>query len=152
MKPMKNLLYAAQLTLLVFLSAPLESAGYASITSMIRGGSNYLIPAAGAKRAQQDFSLSISPDFQTVLQGNSASYTATVTPSQGFARHVHLDIDSLPPGVHAHVSPRVVKGSGSSTVTLTTGKHTPLGTYVVVISATSGEVLVHLVVVKLVVS
>jgi hypothetical protein len=48
--------------------------------------------------AQPDFSLSASPASQTVAQGNSTSFTATVTAGTGFAGNVSLSVSGLPAG------------------------------------------------------
>jgi hypothetical protein len=139
---MKNLLYASQLILLVFLSGPLKSAGYGSFTPMIGSGPNNLIPAAAASTVQQDFSLSVSPASQTVTQGGSTTYTATVQ-FQNFAGFVHLSIDGLPPSASVTVNPRVLKSSGSSIITVTTHNPTTPGGYHILISATAGETHYH---------
>jgi len=150
MKTFNIWLYALPVVLLVFLSAPLGTPRYGAPASKLRG-LNYLVPAAAATTTQPDFSLSVSPTSQTVLQGDSTSYTVTITPSQGFAGIVHLAIDDLPPSVSAQFTTRNVKSSGYSTITVTTKKPTPLGDYRVLISATYREGLVHRAIVRLIV-
>src|SRR5256885_294971 len=85
-----------------------------------------------------DFSVSPSPASQTVVQGNPASYTATVTPSGGFASTVNLSATGLPSGASATFSPASIpNGSGNSTMSITTSASTPTGSYTLTITGTS---------------
>jgi hypothetical protein len=52
--------------------------------------------------ATPDFSISVSPASQTVVQGNPTSYTVTVAPSGGFTSNVTLSVSGLPTGASAH--------------------------------------------------
>src|SRR5215468_8250723 len=63
-----------------------------------------------------DFTVSASPSSQSVVQGDTASYTVTVTPLEGFSADVSLSAGGLPPDASATFSPAVISGgSGSST-------------------------------------
>jgi len=101
--------------------------------------------------AGPDFSISASPASQTVLQGNSTTYTVTVTPSGGFSGTVTLSASGLPSGASASFNPPTIIGSGSSTMTVTTSASTPPGTYTLTITGTSGN-LTHSTTVTLVVT
>jgi hypothetical protein len=96
-----------------------------------------------------DFALTATPASQTVTQGGSATYTATVTPSGGFTGSVTLSASGLPTGASASFSPNPT--SGNSTLTVTTSATTPTGTYPLTISGASGT-LSHSTQVSLVVS
>ena len=99
-----------------------------------------------------NFTLSAAPSSQTVTQGNPASYTATVTPSNGFTGSVALSASGLPAGATATFSPTsIAGGSGSSTMSVTTSSTTPAGTYTLTITGTSGA-LSHSTTVTLVVN
>jgi subtilisin family serine protease len=98
-----------------------------------------------------DFSLSASPSSQTVTQGGSTAYTATVTPSGGFSGTVTFNASGLPAGAGASFSPPSVAGSGPSTMTVTTTGATPPGSYTLTITGTSGS-LSHSTTVTLVVA
>ncbi len=76
-----------------------------------------------------DFSLSVSPASQTIAQGSSTSYTVTVTALNGFNGDVGLDVNGLPDGATASLSPTSVTGSGSSVLNVTTSSDTPTGSY-----------------------
>ncbi|HTD21815.1 MAG TPA: hypothetical protein VK738_04125 [Terriglobales bacterium] len=85
-----------------------------------------------------DFSLSAAPASQTVTAGGSTSYTATVTPSNGFNGTVSLGVSGLPSG--ASCSPASISGgSGSAAVNCSTAISTAAGTYTLGITGTSGS-------------
>ena len=98
-----------------------------------------------------DFSVSASPASQTVVQGNTASYTVTVTPSGGFNGPVSLSLSALPAGANATFNPNPINGSGTSTLTITTSASTPAGSYLRTITGTNAS-LIHSTTVTLVVS
>lgn len=87
-----------------------------------------------------NFSLSASPPSQTVTAGRSASYTVTVTPSGGFTNSVTLSVSGLPSGANATFSTNpITRGSGNSTLNITTSSGTPVGSYTVTITGTSSS-------------
>lgn len=91
--------------------------------------------------AAAGFALAASPTSQTVTQGSSTSYSATVTPVNGFSGSVALSASGLPAGATASFSPSQIS-SGSSTLTITTNAtSTPAGSYAVTITATSGSLV-----------
>jgi len=66
----------------------------------------------------QDFSLSASPSLDTVTAGQSATYTVTLTPVNGFNQAVSLSCSSgLPAAASCSFSPQSVTLNGSSTAT-----------------------------------
>jgi hypothetical protein len=85
-----------------------------------------------------DYSLSASPASQTVAPGASTSYTVTVTPSGGFSGTVTFSVSGLPAGAGASFNPPSVNTSGSSTMSVTTSPSTPVGSYPLTITGTSG--------------
>ncbi len=68
-----------------------------------------------------DFSVSATPSGATVRAGNSATYTFTVTPSNGFNQVVLLSCSNLPQDTTCTFLPPGVtlSGSGNATATLT---------------------------------
>jgi subtilase family serine protease len=74
---------------------------------------------AGAAAPSPDYSLTATPTSQTVAQGDSASYTVTVTPSNGFTGTVTFGTSGLPNGASASFSPASVSGGGTQTATMT---------------------------------
>src|SRR5207249_4218337 len=55
--------------------------------------------------APPDFTLGASPSSQTVAAGASTSYTATITPSNGFTGQVTFTVSGLPAGANGSFSP-----------------------------------------------
>ena len=99
-----------------------------------------------------DFSLTAAPASQTVVVGNTANYTATVTALNGYAGTVSFSVSGLPAGASPTFTPPSVTGSGSSGLAITTtAGTTPSGSYPLVITATDG-VLTHSASVTLVVA
>lgn len=98
-----------------------------------------------------DFTISATPASQTVVVGNSTTYTATITAVNGFGGTVTFSASGLPSGATATFSPATVTGSGSSTMTVTTASTTPTGTSTITITGTSGAT-VHSTTVTLVVN
>ena len=87
-----------------------------------------------------DFSLSASPNSRNIRRSAQTNFTVTVTPSGGFTENVTFGVSSvLPAGVSVSFSPQSVNTSGSSTMTVSTSSNTPLGTYVLTITGTSGS-------------
>src|ERR1019366_1726781 len=96
-----------------------------------------------------DFSLSASPSSQTVIQGNSTSYNLTITPTNGFAGQVTLNVTGLPTGASGTFSPN--PATSTSALSVTTSTTTPPGTYTATITGVSGS-LTHTATVTLVVT
>jgi hypothetical protein len=86
-----------------------------------------------------DFTISASPASQTVTQGNSTTYTVTVTGQNGFSGSVSLGTSGLGGGATGSFNPASVTGSGTSTLTVTTTSTAALGPLTVVITGTSGS-------------
>ena len=102
--------------------------------------------------AGPDFSISVSPSSQTVPQGNSTSFTVTVSPLSGFTGTVALSVSGLPSGVTGTFNPTSIGGgSGTSTLNITTTVNTAVGTYPLTIQGKSGS-LVHTTTATLIVS
>ncbi len=101
--------------------------------------------------AGPDFSISATPTSQTVVKGNSTTYTSTITALNGFTGTVTFSASGLPTGATATFNPTSVTTSGSSTMTVTTLSTTPTGTSTITITGTSGST-VHSTTVTLVVN
>ena len=85
-----------------------------------------------------DFSVAVSPSSQTISQGSNTTYTATISPNNGFAGNVSLNVTGLPAGATAVFNPPSITGSGSSTMTVSTTSTAAIGTYPLTVTATSG--------------
>jgi hypothetical protein len=88
--------------------------------------------------ATPDFVLSLAPVSRNVSQGKGSTYTATVTPSNGFSGTVTLGATGLPTGVSATFVPPTITGSGSGIVNVFTTAATAPGSYTITVTGTSG--------------
>jgi uncharacterized membrane protein len=88
-----------------------------------------------------NFVISASPASQTVLQGNSTSYTISLTTGTGYAGTVSFSVSGLPASTTPVFSPTSLTASGTTTLTISTSGTSPLtppGTYPLTISASDG--------------
>jgi hypothetical protein len=84
-----------------------------------------------------DFSLSINPSSQSVRRGNTATYTVTITPSNGFNSAVALSLGGAPSGATVTFTPN--PASSTSTLTVKTLASTTRRTYTLTITGISGS-------------
>jgi len=117
------------------------TAGTQLIQFASNGGANqqFSLVEDSPATAVQGFTLSATPASQSVVAGNSISYTATVNPTNGFNGTVSLSVSGLPAGATGTFNPTSVSGSGSSTLTISTSTSTTPGTYTLTISGASGS-------------
>lgn len=92
--------------------------------------------------APPDFSLSMTPASQNVTAGGTATYTITLTGSNGFSGTVNLALSGLPSGASGSFNPSSLVGPGSSTLTISTTSGVATGSLVITAAGTSGS-LVH---------
>ncbi len=87
-----------------------------------------------------NFSIAASPTALTIAQSGSGTSTITTTLSGNFNSSISLSASGLPVGATASFTPSSIgaPGAGSSTLTLSVGNATPVGTYNVVINGTGG--------------
>ncbi len=95
-------------------------------------------PATRIVTVTSDFSLTLSPSTQSVVAGNSTTYTITVVPAPGFTGSVGFSATGLPSGASASFSPATVTTSGSTTMTVTTSAGTPIGNSSLTVTGSSG--------------
>jgi hypothetical protein len=82
-------------------------------------------------------SLGASPSSRSVVQGQSTTFSATVTPLNGYTGSGSFSVSGTPAGSSASFSnPSYSGGSGSTTLTITTFPETPLSSGQVTITAT----------------
>src|SRR5437879_1076659 len=84
-----------------------------------------------------DFTLSALPSSGTVAPGGSTSYSVTISPTGGFTGPVTLSVSGLPSGANGSFTPN--PATGSSTLSVTTGPSTPLGTSTLTVTGVSGS-------------
>ena len=90
---------------------------------------------------QNDFQLSSSPTSVTVNQGQTATYTISVTSIGSFSSPVSLQVSGTPFNSVGSFSPPLVTppsgGSTSSSLAVSTAANTPVGTYNLTVTGTS---------------
>ena len=114
--------------------------GSVSIRITLTGGGN--VVASGIffdPPASPDFSISASPPPKPSPGGSNTTYNLTISPTLGFNGTVTFSATGLPTGASASFSPASVVGSGSSTMTVTTGATTPAGNLSINAVGTSGS-------------
>jgi len=86
-----------------------------------------------------DFSLTVAPGSQTVIAGNSTTYTVTGSPLNGFSGSISLAAQGFPTGATGSFNPTSISATGTSTLTVTTSTATPLGADTFTVTGTSGS-------------
>lgn len=84
-----------------------------------------------------DFSLSVSPTSQSVRRGTTATYTVTITPSNGFNGAVNLSLTGAPAGSIVTFTPN--PATTTATLTIQTLSNTSRQTYTLNINGVSGS-------------
>lgn len=86
------------------------------------------------------FLISASPQTLTIPQGGLATSTITSTLNGTFNSTVTMSASGLPSGASATFSPAslAAPGGGATTMTVTAGAATPLGSYSILVSGTGG--------------
>ena len=87
----------------------------------------------------KDFSLAVSPGSITIQRGNTATYTLTITPLNGFTGSVTLSQTGKPTGSTVTFTPN--PSTASSTMTVKTSATGPTGTFTITINGKSGTFL-----------
>lgn len=83
-----------------------------------------------------NFSLAASPISGPVIQGSTASFNVTITPTGNFNSQVTLSVSGLPSGASPGFTPN--PATTSSTLSVSTSTTTPPGTYPLTITGVSG--------------
>jgi len=80
-----------------------------------------------------DFSISVSPSSQTVVQGGSTSYTVSTTVISGSREAIGLAFGPLPAGASGSFTSNPVDSNGSTTLNINAGTAAP-GTYTITVT------------------
>ncbi|MEO8725869.1 MAG: choice-of-anchor D domain-containing protein, partial [Acidobacteriaceae bacterium] len=102
---------------------------------------SFAFPACGGQQAP-DYSLASSPSTVTVAPGSAASYRVTATSVNNFSGNVNFTVAGLPASSSAAFSPNPLTvpagGSAFSGMTVSTTSNTPVGSYPLTLTGTSG--------------
>ena len=104
----------------------------------ITGAGGSLTRTAAVSLNVFDFSLAGTPGTQTVTPSAAVNYSVSVAGTAGISNNVALSLSGLPPGATASFSPASLSGSGNSTLTVAAALTTPVGSYPLTITGTSG--------------
>lgn len=85
------------------------------------------------------FTMTTPPSNPGTAPGGSVEYAIDTTAINGFTDTVHLDVQGLPPNATAAFSTNDFVPPATATLTVTTDPATPLGEYLLTITATSGS-------------
>jgi hypothetical protein len=136
-------------TLSVTASSTTPVGSYALTVTGISGALTHTAAVTLVVNAPPDFTLAPSPSSQTVIQGGAASYGLTLTALNGFSGQVTLSVTGLPAGATSSFSPN--PATSLSTLSVTAGVSSPVGSYTLTITGVSGG-LTHIATVTLVVA
>jgi len=87
-----------------------------------------------------DFRVEASPPSQTVLQGQTASYSVHVVGLNGFNSQISLTVNGLPAGLNGVFSIPSSAPDYSSTLTLTIPSNSPTGSFTLTITGSGGGI------------
>src|SRR5271157_2562078 len=89
-----------------------------------------------------NFTISALPGGLSVLQGNQGTSTITTTISGGFNSAINLSASGMPSGTTVNFNPSTLPapGAGSSTMTITVGNSTPVGSYPITVTGNGGSI------------
>jgi Abnormal spindle-like microcephaly-assoc'd, ASPM-SPD-2-Hydin len=90
--------------------------------------------------ATPTFTLTASPASVSVVQGNQGTSTITTTVSGGFNSAISLSASGAPSGTTVSFNPSTIAapGAGNSTMTITVGAGTAVGTYPITVTGNAG--------------
>jgi len=88
------------------------------------------------------FTISASPTSLTIAQGNQGTSTITTAISGGFNSWIDLSAAGMPTGTTVSLNPSrlLAPGAGNSTMTITLGASTPVGTYPITVTGNGGGI------------
>jgi len=86
-----------------------------------------------------NFTLSTTPNSQTLNPGGQTTYTVNTSATNGFTGSITLGVSGLPANTTGTFSPTSVTAGSGSTLTITTASNTPTGSSTLTITGTSGS-------------
>ncbi|OGD67226.1 hypothetical protein A3F08_00690 [Candidatus Berkelbacteria bacterium RIFCSPHIGHO2_12_FULL_36_9] len=88
--------------------------------------------------SEADFTNIITPETQTIIQGNSATLNVTLTASNGFSSEVTLEVSGLPTGVTSSFDDNTITPTNTANLTLTVSDSATAGNYTITVTGTGG--------------
>ena len=92
--------------------------------------------------AQLNYTLSASPSSLTIAQGSQGTSTITATLSGSFNSSIGLSASGMPSGVTVNFNPQTIPapGGGNSTMTITVGSDSAIGSYPIKVTGNGGGI------------
>jgi Calx-beta domain len=118
-----------------------SAAGERTATLLVKDdalGGPHSVPLVGTGLPLDDFSLSVSPEPQSVVAGAQAIYTVRTQITSGSAQSLTLSVSC--PGLSCSLDTTNISSGGSATLTVSTSVGTPPGSYAITVTATGTEV------------
>ncbi|MGB8579326.1 MAG: SBBP repeat-containing protein, partial [Candidatus Sulfotelmatobacter sp.] len=117
-------LQSGSTTTVAMVVTPSTAGGGSILATVTNSNDTNLSNTATASFTATDFSVSILPSSQTIVAGNTATYSVFVSPSESFGANVSLSCSSLPAGASCGFTPSTLTFNGpgqqSSTLNVTT--------------------------------
>jgi hypothetical protein len=93
----------------------------------------------GGGNDNPDFTISVTPSAQSVVQGSTTTYTVTVNPLHGLSGTVSFAVTGFGSGASGVFTPPTITGSGSSTLTVTIAETAQTGAFTLTFTGSSGS-------------
>jgi len=120
-------------------TTPSASPGTLTITvTGIGGGVTHQVSITLTVSASPDFTISVSPASQSVLQGQTVSYSVNVAALNGFNSQVSLSVSGLPSGANGVFSNPSGTPNFASTLTVTLPGDVATGSFTITVTGNGG--------------
>ncbi len=127
-------------TLSVTTTASASPGTFTLTVSGVGGGVSHSAPVTLIVTQAPDFQINVSPASQSVLQGQTVSYTVNVVGLKGFNSQVSLTVTGAPSGVNIVFSVPSATPNFVSTLTVTLLASAPTGSFTLAITGSGGGV------------
>jgi hypothetical protein len=104
------------------------------------GAKTHTVPITLTVSQSPDFRVEVSPPSQTVVQGQTGSFSVHVAGLNGFNSQVSLSVGGLPSGVSGVFSVPSSSPDYSSTLTITVPGNAPTGSFTLTITGSGGGI------------
>lgn len=87
-----------------------------------------------------DFEIKVDPFTRTLYRDDSTDYNITITPLNEFSGEVFLSVSGTPVGVTSSFTTETISKAGTSQLKINTSSDTPVGDYILAVTAKSGDI------------
>lgn len=102
------------------------------------GGQIHTATATLVVTPYPDFEVAVAPAVRSIAQGQSVTYTVSLTGWHGFDKPVSLSVDGSPAGTAAIWDQNPLTPTDTTVLTITTSLTTPLGSYLLAVTGAGG--------------